>query len=276
MLAPRVTRDSVAVWQAAIGAGWSVERLSSWRVPQTLRSIIRKGRDVVVYAEPLFAEAVADQLGLTLMETPADWLTTVPAKFLRREIGFTLLSQAQKLRGSFFVKPAEGKVFEPGIFVNGDRLPFIEKIGDIPVLTSTPVDWMLEVRCFVRDRRVMTMSPYCRDGALAQDKSGKWPFLKAGAESDGEGEEDGARAFMTAFLNDAEVQLPPACVVDIGLIEGKGWAVIEANPCWGAGLYGCEVFAALQTIRRAVFRSRDNVALEDQPWMAVRNKQPVA
>jgi len=57
LLAPRVTDDSVVIWKAAIDAGWSVERLPNWRAPERLRT---SDRDIILYAEPLFAEAVCD------------------------------------------------------------------------------------------------------------------------------------------------------------------------------------------------------------------------
>ncbi len=58
ILAPRVTDDSVTVWRTALANGWETRRLSSWRVPDELKGATR---DLAIYAEPLFAEAVADQ-----------------------------------------------------------------------------------------------------------------------------------------------------------------------------------------------------------------------
>src|SRR5436190_12812925 len=79
LLAPRVTDDSVAVWRTALANGWTSQRLSNWRVPEELKT--RTG-DFVIYAEPLFAEAVADQLGLALIEPPPSWLPSLPWCFL--------------------------------------------------------------------------------------------------------------------------------------------------------------------------------------------------
>jgi ATP-grasp domain, R2K clade family 2 len=169
------------------------------------------------------------------------------------------------LEAQTFVKPAEGKVFEPQVFASGDALPTVEQVGDITVLTSTPVSWVFEARCFVLERQIMAISPYWRNGALAQDSDGTWPFLGS--------EECDARCFVSTMLQSIEVSLPIACVFDIGLIEGAGWAVIEANPAWGAGLYGCSPMAVLNTIRRTV-RARDQISAEHQPWVGVRNRQP--
>jgi len=87
------------------------------------------------------------------MEPPADWLTTVPARYLRRDVRFSMLSDARRLEVPTFVKPAEGKVFEPRVYSSEDSLPSVDQVGDIPVLTSTPVSWAFEARCFVLERK---------------------------------------------------------------------------------------------------------------------------
>ena len=239
-----------------------MERLPNWRVPERFHSA---GRDFVLYAEPLFAEAVADQLELALIEPPADWLPTIAERYLRREARFSVLSAARRLEEPMFVKPAEGNVFEPQVYRSGESLPTLDQVGDVTVLTSTPVSWVFEGRCFVLDRQMMTISPYWRNGALAQASNGSWPFVGD--------EEFEMREFLSTILADPEVALPPACVLDVGVIDGAGWAIIEANPCWGAGLYGCSPAAVLETIRRAV-RPRGRVSLEDLPWIGVRNRRP--
>lgn len=34
--------------------------------------------------------------------------------------------------------------------------------------------------------------------------------------------------------------VPPPVTLDIGHIEGKDWALVEAKPVWSTGLYGCD------------------------------------
>jgi hypothetical protein len=36
--------------------------------------------------------------------------------------------------------------------------------------------------------------------------------------------------------------------LDVGIIAGRGWATIEANPAFGAGIYGCDAAKVLETI----------------------------
>ena len=50
--------------------------------------------------------------------------------------------------------------------------------------------------------------------------------------------------------------LPRACVIDVGYIEGRGWACVEQNAAWGAGLYACDAERALEVIRHASVRER--------------------
>src|SRR5262245_38856761 len=57
-------------------------------------------------------------------------------------------------------------------------------------------------------------------------------------------------AMCGRLLAERTVALPPAFVVDVGLIEGRGWAVVEFNPAWCSGLLGacnpvfCTVYRA--------------------------------
>lgn len=242
-----------------------MQRLAGWRVPDDLRHM---GRDLVIYAEPLFAEAVGDQLDMVLLEPPPDWLVTLPHRFTRRNISLCSLAEARKLHTPTFVKPAEGKVFEARVYNSGEDLPKAEQVDDtLPVLTSEPVTWQLEVRCFVLNRQVMTLSPYWRAGQLAQAENGSWPFLS--------GEEESAQKFARDLLEAEDVEVPPAFVLDIGITAEHGWAVIEGNPCWGAGLYGCSAQAVLQTAHRAI-RSKATFAKADRKWTSPRVQKRLA
>jgi hypothetical protein len=49
------------------------------------------------------------------------------------------------------------------------------------------------------------------------------------------------------------VLLPRATVLDIGVIQG--WAVVELNAAWGAGIYGCNPEAVLDVVRYAAVRN---------------------
>lgn len=261
LLAPRITDDSIAMWKAALALGWSAQRIQGWRVPEDLLGTDRR---IVIYGEPLFAEAVADQLGLVILEPSIDWLTTVPREYLQRDIEIMTLGTARPLFTQAFVKPADGKIFDPKVYASGSDLPGEDQVdADIPVLRSGLVDFRLEVRCFIRARRIVTLSPYWREDALAQDEHGEWRFLHD--------EEAQARDFAEQVLKDERVKLPPACTLDVGRLDNGTWAIIEANPCWGAGLYGSDPQAVLEALSEAIL-PRHAITAEHRPWISARRQ----
>jgi hypothetical protein len=84
-------------------------------------------------------------------------------------------------------------------------------------------------------------SIYSRHGELQKDNgfsctAGEWSEV---------------HAIIERLLGDARVDLPVATVVDVGLIEGLGWAAVEQNAAWGAGIYGCDPDAVLDVLHAA-------------------------
>src|SRR5207302_388924 len=84
--------------------------------------------------------------------------------------------EARGMPGPLFVKPAEEKCFPARVYAAGHELPGDDVLpGSTPVLVSEPVDWELDVRTFALDGQVLTLSPYWREGRLAQAEDGSWP-----------------------------------------------------------------------------------------------------
>jgi hypothetical protein len=168
------------------------------------------------------------------------------------------LSEARQQVGRAFVKPAYDKSFDARVYEVGAELPTGEAFPDaMPVLVAEPVSWLVEFRCFIIDRSVATFSLYLRNGQL--DES--WA-----ASSD---ETDQATAFLDRLLNDSAVDLAPAFVMDIGKIEGRDWAVVEANPAWASGIYGCDPARVLPVIQHACVKQED-LAEKDHRWVNER------
>lgn len=261
LLAPRMTDDSKAIWKAALDLGWSIHRIQGWRVPEELKTT---HTSLVLYGEPLFAEAVADQVGLVLLEPSVNWLTRLPHEYLQRDIELMTLAEARTRPTPAFVKPADGKIFDPKVYQTGDGLPSDDQVdADIPVLRSGIVDFRLEVRCFVINRRVVTLSPYWRNDALANNVEGAWPFLKD--------EETSALHFADKILADSRVNLPPSCTLDVGKLPDGSWAIVEANPCWGAGLYGCDPTSVLQALQHSII-PRHSLTESQSQWVSARRR----
>ena len=235
ILTSRYTEDSQALWTAAIGLGWRVERLDNWRLPPHLAAVA----DPVLYLEALFGPSVAEQMGVRLVDPPEYWLVRLPYEYRKRQISLSTLENARLLADAAFVKPPNDKSFPAQVYV-GSALPS-EYPDDMRVLISEIVHWEKEFRCFVLDRELVTFSVYSRHGELQRDQD----------YASTAGENDEVETFLYELLGDARVDLPKATVVDVGLIEGRGWACIEQNGAWGAGIYGCDPVRVLEVVRHA-------------------------
>jgi hypothetical protein len=235
ILSPRYSDDSIKLRRAAVALGWDVMRLASWRCPDDFEP-----EEPVLYAEPLFNEAVAEQLGLAVVQPPEDFLARLPQEHLKREIRLMTAAEARTLPGPVFLKPPNRKTFPARVYASGAKLP--EMADGDPVLTSEPVVWTAEFRFFVRDRRVHAWSPYWLHGALAR-KDDEWvaePEIAAAT-----------RELVDRLLADPRADLPAALVIDAGVIRAAGPAIVEANEASGAGIYGCDPRDVLEVLRGA-------------------------
>ncbi|MCB1051180.1 MAG: ATP-grasp domain-containing protein [Acidobacteria bacterium] len=235
ILSPRYTEDGQLLWKAALDAGWHIHRLSSWQIGPEARSIV----DPVLYVEAMFAPTFAEELGVVLSEPSLDWLPKLPFRFRLRDIQLMTLGEAHRLEKDAFVKPPNDKSFAAKVYSPGG-LPedFPESM---PVLVAEPVTWENEFRCFFLDQKLVTYSVYARWGEL-QDQEGYQHSPE---------EETELHTFLAEILSDSNVSFPNAAVLDVGKIQGKGWAVVEQNAAWGAGLYGADPALVLQVIRKA-------------------------
>ena len=74
VLSPRYSPDSRKLAKAADEAGWNVERLHSWHIPDSLR----ERKDIVIYGEHLFGEFLQEWLGIHIVDPPDDLLQALP------------------------------------------------------------------------------------------------------------------------------------------------------------------------------------------------------
>ncbi|GAA2751565.1 ATP-grasp domain-containing protein [Kitasatospora cinereorecta] len=234
LLAPKVSETGLQLLTAARRRGLRAHTAPRWEVPAELAGI----RPAHLYGGPLFADAVGRDLGLALLDAPADWLATLPYDLTRRRVEFTTLAEARRLRGPAFVKPPVDKVFAARVHPDGSALPGPDVLDDdTPVLVSEVVRFAREYRLFVLDGQVRTASRYAVDGDLDM------------AAEDEYGPE--VAAFAADVLAGAG-GLPSAVVVDVGLLaDGAGWAVVEANAAWASGGYACDPEGILDVVLRA-------------------------
>ncbi len=109
------------------------------------------------------------------------------------------------------------------------------------MLVQEVVSWEKEFRCFVLDRQPRAISIYLRHGELLREQD-------FAADADERAE---AEAMLREVCADPEVELPRVVVLDVGVIAGRGRAVVEQNTASGAGTHGYEPTAVLEVLRHA-------------------------
>lgn len=252
ILAPKLSQDSLLLERSAASLGWSVTR--TLRPPDDVTQ-------ATVYGEIAFCDVIADALGLSLLETPDDWLPNLPHSCLGRRVQLIKHHELRGVRSRQFFKPANDKVFHAGVYANGAYVPYRQIDPNAPVLVSDVVTFEAEVRCYILDRTVITASIY---------KGLEW-------ETTAEFEDkilQEALVWMQQFLANPEVQLPSAIVVDVGFIPEWGWAVVEANQAYASGVYaggynsreskGADPQKVLLTVERS---ASSQVSEEDRRWL---------
>lgn len=244
-----------ALARAARRKGWRVFGLDRNPDPQIAGSpVFYGGSDVVVQ--------VAERFNLALLEPPFDLLARTPYSLRLRAVEYGYYDQLRPFAAPTFVKPADvrRKAFDAGLYrdVREARLE-AELDPEMPVLISEPVEWVEEYRCFILEGKVAASSPYLWYGRPV------WRPYSTAAES--AGLPDGVREVCHRLLSTPDWSLPPAFVVDVGLVRDRGWAVVEYNPAWCSSLLGCDPNRVLPVLERACL-SREILGPADREWVA--------
>lgn len=244
---------------AARQVGWDVVCLEGMGLPSDMNI-----GDAVYYGGTNVAHEIARRFGHVLLEPPFDWLAKLPSKYLSRWVRYATVAEARRLNDPAFVKPADAahKCFDAGVYPGGWAIPVRRGFPDsTPVLIAEPVTWEVEYRCFIVEGQVTTCSPYVRFGRWIRARDQQWVAPKPEMER--------VLGLCQALAADPNVRLPPAVTLDVGRIEGNGWAVVEANPVWSSGLYGCDPAAVLPVLRRACMTEKA-LPNEDRRWVVAR------
>jgi hypothetical protein len=241
ILSSRYTTDSQRLREAAQDLGWETLRLDGDKIPEWFEP---PDESIALFYTPPHAFGLAGQLGRTLVGCPPDWTIRLPNEFLRRELRQMPLEEALGLPGTSFVKHAISKAFPAGVY---DAAGLAEATERVPpgalVHVGEPVSWQVEYRAFVIDGIVTTIAPYRRYGRIIESHDDRLDAPSA--------EVDEARRFATTVLESPAVDSPPAFVLDVGVIEDRGWAVVEFNECWASGIYSCDRELVLRTLAAA-------------------------
>jgi protein-tyrosine phosphatase len=246
-----------ALAAAARNAGWS-DRAWDENPPDPLlgRVVYYGGTDVV-------RQAIA-RYRLALLEPPLDLLARLPASLRLRDVEFARFRDLSRLKRPTFIKPADplDRCFDAGVYSDPRDIRAPRTTDpDTPVLVAEPVDFLAEFRCFIREGRVVATSPYLSFGRPV------WRAWGQGGEKAAPSMD--AIGVCWRLLGAKSPALPPAFVVDVGLVDGRGWAVVEFNPAWCSGLLGADPDAVLGVLERAS-RDADHVDAADAPWVMSR------
>ncbi len=256
ILASREHSSDHGLAHAAEAAGWRVHDLAASPAEKL-------DPPVVVYVTTETALDASRRLGLALLEPPLDLLARLPGIHLQRTVQFARFADLNRLTSRVFVKPADplAKVFDAGLYASPADIRTHRPIPPMtPVLLSEPVEWITEYRCFLLEGRIAAFSPYIHFGRAT------WkPWGQGGEKAQLPG---AVSDFLRRLVADQAVLLPPAVVVDIGLIDERGWAVVEFNPVFCAGLLGADPMAVLPVLARAC-QPRDNLGT-DERWVIER------
>jgi len=212
LIADKADPERDALAEAFARRGGTVHRIGRfWEPPAFDPSTVR------VYGADTFCLVLQQKLDFALCSPADDLLLQVPPEFLRRRLEKRPLSAAGLLPFPSFIKPVTPKQFRGAVY------PSIEELtqecrglsSDTSVFVAEPVTFTAEVRTFVLNGDVLDAAVY-----------------------------EGAAQTLDAieFIHELgkQMTLPRAVVVDVGMIADRGWAVIEFNPTWGAGLNGCD------------------------------------
>ncbi|MEM0913695.1 MAG: ATP-grasp domain-containing protein [Planctomycetota bacterium] len=184
-------------------------------------------------------------------------LASVPHGLLHRSVRYATRGQIEPIDQPAFIKPADplAKTFDAGVYhdlrdlARGRPIP-----DDTPVLISDPVEWSSEFRCFILDGQIAAWSPYLSFGRTA------WRPGQTGVMPRPLGE------FVAELGVALSGDLPPAYVVDVGLLDGDQWAVVEFNPVWCSGILGADPDNVLTVIERAAMPI-DSLPELDRRWL---------
>lgn len=237
---------------AALNRGWNVAYLDE-------SPDVASNERILVYVDTSQALTAVDQFDLALLEPPLDLLCRLPQEFLNRNVQFARFADLAKIRKPTFVKPADplNKAFDAGIYSDVRAIRMLRPLpADLPVLLAEPVHWLTEYRCFVLENRIVATSPYLSFARPVWKPYGQGGELAVVPQP--------VLALCERLLQ-SDVILPPGCVVDIGMIEDRGWSVVEFNPAWCAGLLGANPDGVLDVLQRTCIANVD-VSEDDRVW----------
>lgn len=186
---------------------------------------------IKVYGNVMFCLILEQQLNIKLISPDDELLIKLGNNCIKRKIDIVSLDKICKNQFPTFIKPVIPKLFTAQIFNSMEELKKECKglEESTKVIISEVVHIESEVRCFILNQEIITLSVY--EGEVTDYNE--------------------VTIFVDNFLKSNRSLLPKTLVLDVGYVKDRGWIIIEANPTWGAGLNGCNPEKAIICILEA-------------------------
>lgn len=172
------------------------------------------------------------------------WLSTVDESLTGRQIITGTVSEMPE-NTQLWAKPAEAKIDSiiAGRYTKDEILEICSKSNVSENQLFQWTDSILKInhehRFFVANGMIMTGSPYLIDGIIYSSTMVS-PYY-----------DDALRAAVRTVRKLGDNQ-PPAYTLDMGLNETTGhWIIVESNPAWSSGPYGCDPSLVIDTLEIA-------------------------
>ncbi|GAA4033279.1 hypothetical protein GCM10023063_15990 [Arthrobacter methylotrophus] len=180
------------------------------------------------------------------LSTGPEWLTTVPAEFLRRDVwAGTIEEMPYKGFKPKFYKLAEHKhsavpaglhigrgKFQRSLF---EAFDYTDGVLGLHYLGSEPMEYVREYRCFIAHGKVTAASFYMATLPGVGDSivTITWDAYEAGRAPDA----SKAAAFAQTVVDAMGANQPPGYTLDVGTDADGDFSVIEANAAWSSNIY---------------------------------------
>lgn len=183
-------------------------------------------------------------LGGALTAPGRNWLSDIDQSLTKRFITTDRASQMPE-NIEIFAKPAEAKIdaITAGKYTKAEILEICKthEIAETQLFqwTEQIININHEHRFFVAHQKIEAGSPYFIDKVIYH-RNMISPFY------------DDAVQAVERFIQELGDNQPPAYTLDVGRNEDTGeWLIIEANPAWSSGIYGCDPASVIKVLEVA-------------------------
>lgn len=191
------------------------------------------------------------------LSTGPNWLPTVPAEFLRRDVWSGIVGHLPyKGEDPMFFKLAEHKhsSIPAGLYLMEDtfqrhvRSVFAtaDHVDDLHFVGSALMDYVREYRCFIAHGKVTAASFYIAalPGIGDSIVTITWDAYEADRAPDASRAAEFAQAVVDAMGNNQ----PPGYTLDVGTDADGNFSVIEANAAWSSNIYHAPAAGVIESV----------------------------